>query len=95
MKTVNPRMFISRVGVALVVPCFVIALIVGARAVALAQGAQDDLLLIALAFGGAVLSVINGFGHRAGSKGARTTRSVGKTADQPNPRSASMIHLGY
>ena len=76
-------------------PFFVIALVVGARAIALAQGAEDDLLLIALAFGGAVFSVINGFGHRAGSKGARTTRSVSKTPDQPNPRNASMIHLGY
>ena len=95
MKAVNPRMFISLVGVALVVPFFVIALVVGARAVALAQGTQDDLLLIALAFGGAVASVINGFGHRSGSKGARTTRAVSKTTDQPNPRSASMIHLGY
>ncbi|MBA3765568.1 MAG: hypothetical protein H0W99_01010 [Acidobacteria bacterium] len=94
MKAVNPRIFISLVGVALVVPFFVIALVVGARAVALAQGAQDDLLLIALAFVGAVASVINGFGHRAGSKGVRTTRSVSKTPDQSNPRSASMIHLG-
>ncbi len=95
MKAVNPRMFISLVGVALVVPFFVIALVVGARAVALAQGAEDDLLLIALAFGGAVLSVINGFGHRAGGKGVRTTRSLSKAPDQPNPRRASMIHLGY
>ena len=95
MKAVNPRMFISLVGVALVVPFFVIALVVGARAVALAHGAQDDLLLIALAFCGAVFSVANGFGHRTASKGTRMTRSVNKTSDQPNPRSASMIHLGY
>ena len=95
MKAVNPRMFISLVGVALVVPFFVIALVVGARAVALAQGAQDDLLLIALAFGGAAFSVINGFGHRAASKGERTVLSVNETPDQPNPRIASMIHLGY
>ena len=94
MKAVTARMFISLVGVALVVPFFVVALLVGARAVALAQGAQDDLLLIALAFGGAVASIINGFGRRA-NKAGRMTRSISKVNDQPNPHSASMIHLGY
>jgi hypothetical protein len=92
MKAVTARMFISLVGVALVVPFFVVALLVGARAVALAQGAPDDLLLMALAFGGAVASVVNGFGRRA-SKMART---LGNTHDQPGAQnSASMIHLGY
>ena len=94
MKAVTARMFISLVGVALVVPFFVVALLVGARAVALAQGAQDDLLLIALAFGGAVASVINGFGRRA-SKTGRTERSLGETHERSGAQSASMIHLGY
>jgi hypothetical protein len=94
MKAVTARMFISLVGVALVVPFFVVALVVGARAVALAQGAQDDLLLIALAFGGAVASIINGFGRRTNKLG-RMPRSISKVNDQPSPRSASMIHLGY
>jgi hypothetical protein len=98
MKAVTARMFISLVGVALVVPFFVVALVVGARAIALAQGAQDDLLLVALAFGGALASIINGFGRRAKKqeRGRRSSRSsVSKVNDQPNPRSASMIHLGY
>jgi len=97
MKAVTARTFISLVGVALVVPFFVVALLVGARAVALAQGAQDDLLLIALAFGGAVASIINGFGRR--THNGRKVRSVGKEQDQKGPRRsggrASMIHLGY
>jgi hypothetical protein len=94
MKAVTARMFISLVGIALVVPFFVVALLVGARAVALAQGSQDDLLLIALAFGGAVASVINGFGRRA-SKTGGTARAFSKTHEQPSPRSTSVIHLGY
>jgi hypothetical protein len=97
MKAVNARMFISLAGVALVVPFFVVALLVGARAIALAQGAQDDLLLIALAFGGAVASIINGFGRR--THNGRKVRSVGKAQDQKGPHRsggrASMIHLGY
>lgn len=91
MKAVTARMFISLVGVALVVPFFVVALVVGARAIALAQGAQDDLLLIALAFCGAVASVINGFGRRA----SKTAGSLSKSHDRSNAHSASMIHLGY
>lgn len=94
MKAVTARMFISLVGVALVIPFFVFALIVGARAVALAQGAQDDLLLLALAFGGAVASVINGFGRRA-SKTGDNARAFSKTHEQSSPRSTSVIHLGY
>ena len=94
MKVVTARMLISLAGVALVVPFFVVALVVGARAVALAQGAQDDLLLIALAFGGAVASIINGFGRRA-KKNGRMTRTIGTLNDQQGPQSVHMIHLGY
>ncbi|HEX8142474.1 MAG TPA: hypothetical protein VF553_07750 [Pyrinomonadaceae bacterium] len=94
MKTVTARMFISLAGIALVVPFFVVALVVGARAVAFAQGAQDDLLLIALAFGGAVASIINGFGRRAQQSG-RKMRSTGTANDQHRSQSAYMIHLGY
>lgn len=97
MKAVTARMFISLVGVALVLPFFVFALLVGARAVALAHGAEDDLLLIALAFGGAVASIINGFGRR--THNGRKVRSVGNAQGQSRPRRsggrASMIHLGY
>lgn len=95
MKAITARMFISLIGVALVVPFFVIALVVGARAVALAQGAQDDLLLVALAFGGAAASVVNGFGRRTGKGESVEPSATGKANNQPSPRSASMIHLGY
>jgi hypothetical protein len=94
MKAITARMFISLIGVALVVPFFVIALVVGARAVALAQGTQDDLLLVALAFGGAVASVVNGFGRRT-AKGQSSERNAAGKANQSSPQSASMIHLGY
>jgi hypothetical protein len=53
MRSVTNRMLVSLVGVALAAPFFAIAVIVGARVVALAQNAQDELLLVGLAFGGA------------------------------------------
>ena len=93
MKAVTKRMLLSLVGVVLVAPFFAVALIVGARAVALSQGTPDDLLMMALAFGGAVASIVNGLGRRtAPSKrssqmpgGAKTVKAV----------DASVIGLGY
>ncbi len=95
MKPVTGRMFISLIGIALVVPFFVIALVVGARAVALAQGTQDDLLLVALAFGGAVASIVNGFGRRTAGGPRKERSSTAQAKEQSSPQSASMIHLGY
>ena len=94
MKVVKAKMLVSLVGLLLVAPFFAIALIVGARAVALSQGAQDDLLLVALALGGAAASIVNGMGRRS----AREKRAVGNTLEAANNarrRGASMIHLGY
>ena len=94
MKVVTAKMLVSLVGVLLVAPFFAVALIVGARAVALSQGAQDDLLLVALALCGAAASIANGMGRRplrekraAGNRVEATSKGAG--------RGASMIHLGY
>ena len=94
MRSVTNKMLISLVGVALAAPFFAIAVIVGARAMALAHNAQDDLLLVALATGGAALSMINGFGRRAG-KAERAARSRVETNDHANARGSSIINLGY
>jgi hypothetical protein len=92
MKAVTTKMLLSLVGVALVAPFFAVALIVGARAVALSQSTHDDLLMMALAFAGAAASIINGIGRR----NARAKRSqqmpaepTGQTGD------ISAIGLGY
>lgn len=94
MKIVNTKMIVSFAGLLLVAPFFAVALIVGARAVSLSQGTQDDLLLVALAVGGALASIVNGMGRRtkreehAGSKRVEATNGAGT-------RGTSMIHLGY
>jgi hypothetical protein len=87
-------MLVSLVGVALAAPFFAIAVIVGARAVALSQSAQDDLLLVGLAFGGALMSMINGFGRRTGKAGRRSSVRAGAKEDA-GAHGASVIHLGY
>ena len=94
MKIVSAKMIVSLIGLLLVAPFFVIAVIIGARAVALSQGAQDDLLLVALALGGAAASIINSMSHRA----KREKQASGEHAEAANnarARGAYMIHLGY
>jgi hypothetical protein len=95
MKTVTTKMIVSFAGLLLVAPFFAVALIVGARAVSLSQGTQDDLLLVALAVGGAVASIINGMGRRTHrEKNPGSSRPVEATSNA-GTRGTSMIHLGY
>jgi hypothetical protein len=94
MKAVTAKMLISLIGILLVAPFFAVALIVGARVVALSHGAQDDLLLVALALGGAAASIVNGMGRRSErEKHASDNRHEAK--EKAFSRAASMIHLGY
>jgi cytochrome c biogenesis protein CcdA len=87
-------MFLSLVGVALVAPFFAVALIVGARAVALAESTQDDVLLMALAFGGAIASMVNGLGLGT-TKAKRKHQLSAETNMQAQAVDASVIGLGY
>jgi hypothetical protein len=68
--------------------------IVGARVLALAQNAQDDLLLVGLATGGAVMSMINGFGRRAG-QAEQASRSRVHVQEDAEAHGPSVINLGY
>ncbi|MDT4894999.1 MAG: hypothetical protein QOH25_76 [Acidobacteriota bacterium] len=94
MKAVTTKMIVSLIGILLAAPFFIVAVIIGARAVALSQGAQDDLLLVALALGGAVASIANGMGQRAAREKHAASQHGGVT-DSTRTRGASMIHLGY
>ena len=93
MKAVTAKMLLSLIGILLVAPFFAIALIIGARAVSLSHGAQDDLLLVALALGGAAASIINGMGRAVKER----RRVAGKQAEATNGKHAHtscMINLG-
>ena len=94
MRSVTNKMLVSLVGVALAAPFFLIAVIVGARVVSLAESAQDDLLLIGLAAGGAVMSIINGFGRRTGQMEQATQSRIPPKEDAAS-HGTSMINLGY
>jgi hypothetical protein len=94
MKAVTAKMLLSLVGILLVAPFFALALILGARAVSLSHGAQDDLLLVALALGGAAASIINGMG-RAVKERRRVVSNPVEAAGKRRSRAFSMINLGY
>jgi hypothetical protein len=94
MKAVTTKLLVSLVGILLAAPFFAVALIVGARAVALSHGAQDDLLLVVLALCGAAASIFNGMGRRT-LKERRNTSSDGEAGNKALARRASMIHLGF
>lgn len=94
MKAVTTKMLLSLVGVVLVAPFFAVALIVGARAVALSQSTQDDVLMMALAFGGAVASIINGLGRRQ-ARGQRVQQVAAGANVRSEAVDASAIGLGY
>ena len=93
MKAVTTKMLVSLAGVLLAAPFFVVALILGARAVALSHGSQEDLLLVALALGGAAIGVANGMGRRAARE--KSTGEQREATGNTASHGASMIHLGY
>ncbi len=69
MKAVFAKSLVVLVGVVLVVPFVAAALLVGARAVAESGSTEQRLLLIGLAFAGALFSGLRNFG--SGDDGAR------------------------
>jgi hypothetical protein len=94
MKIVTTKMIVSFAGLLLVAPFFAVALIVGARAVSLSQGTQDDLLLVALAVGGALASIVNGMGRRTAQEKGTGSQHVEAT-NNAGTRGTSLMHLGY
>ena len=95
MKAVNAKWLVSLVGILLVAPFFAIALIIGARVVALSHGTKDDLLLAALALGGAAASIINGMGRRTSREKESNGSCQIEATSNAHSRRAFMIHLGH
>jgi hypothetical protein len=95
MKAITGKMLVSLVGVAVAAPFILIALIAGAHAVELAQSAQDEVLLVVLAFAGAAISMVNGFGRRTGRTPVKRTRTATAHAREESQAGASAVNLGF
>lgn len=64
MKIIATTIVFTAAGILLVIPFIAIALFVGNFAVKMAHASQNDLLLIAIALSGAVISMINGLSKK-------------------------------
>jgi hypothetical protein len=95
MKAITVKMLISLVGVAVAAPFILIALVAGARAVELAQNAQDEALLVVLALSGAVISMINGFGRRTSKRVRKDVRAETRARSEAPSEGASTVNLSY
>jgi hypothetical protein len=71
MKSITTKKIVSLAAIALAAPVFAVAIVVSARS---AGVAGNDLLLLALAFGGAAVSGLNGFGRRTAPARIRAGR---------------------
>ena len=95
MKTVNRKMLLSLLGIAVTTPFLVIALIIGARATALAADSfRGDLLVVVLALASLVASI--GEGRLVLKREAVPARrgSVESEGDS-DLRGVSTLHHGY
>jgi hypothetical protein len=86
-------MLVSLIGVALAIPFFALALVVGAHAVSLAHSSSDSLLLLLIGCCAATISVVNGIGRRTS---IAEKSSYGRSAlnDRAGTRKAAGFHFG-
>ncbi len=92
MKSLTAKMLMPLAIIAVAALLLIAALVVGGRAVALAQSTHDDLLLVALALGGAAASMANGFGRTLDIATKHTARREAQ-CDEVSP-DASALKLG-
>jgi len=71
MKSITTKEVVSLAGIALAVPLFALAVLISGRAAGVAGNGP---LLLALALGGAIISGLNGFGHRRAQGRVRVDR---------------------
>lgn len=97
MKSLTAKMLMSLAIVGIAALLLTAAVFVGGRAIASAQNAHDDLLIVALALGGATASMTGGFKRKQGVGETKHFRvlvsSEARNADATSANS-SMFHLG-
>jgi hypothetical protein len=94
MKTVNRKMLLSLLGIAVATPFLVIALVVGARATALADSLHGDLLVVVLALASFVASI--GEGRLVLKREAAPARRGNvKSEGEAELRGVSTLNPGY
>ena len=90
MRTVNRKVIVSLLGIAIATPFLVIALVAGFRAIALANGLQGGSLVVVLALASVVASLGEG---RMGLTPARRARV--KAESETDRTGLSTLNHGY
>lgn len=94
MKTANRKMLLSLLGIAVATPFLVIALVLGARATALADSLQGDLLVVVLALASLVAGI--GEGRLVLKREVVLARHGNADGEGDSDlRGASQFHPGY
>lgn len=94
MKSVNRKVLMTLIGVAIATPFLVIASLVGIHVSALAENVRADVLFVVLAVASAGLRILDG--HRANTgRTEQAERGYVKTNDSTDLRRVSTISPGY
>ncbi len=94
MKSLTEKTLMSLAVIAVAALLLAAALFVGGHAVALAQNAHDDLLLVALALGGATLSMVNNLKRERAGATKREAHLHREASAASVSREASVFHIG-
>lgn len=93
MKNTNRKMLLPLLGIVLATPFLVIALVLGLRATALADGMHGDLLVVVLALASLVASV--GEGRIVLKREVAPARRGNVEEGEPELRAVSTMNHGY
>jgi hypothetical protein len=94
MKSMNRKVLLSLLGIAIATPFLVIAIVVGAQVTAIADSLQGELLVVALALGGIFAGMGEGRIALRGETALATQRRLDTKSDT-NLNGASALNHGY
>ncbi len=91
MKAVFAKSLVTLVGVLFIAPFIIVALLIGARAVAGVETAEQQLWLVVLAFGGALSSAAKSFTSKRNE--ARVAQASCASRFNEKPAQHAFLHL--
>jgi hypothetical protein len=94
MKSVNRKVLMTLIGVAIATPFLVIASLVGVHVTALAENVRADMFFVVLALASVAIRILDGF-FAATGRTEQAERGYVKTNDSTDLRRVSTISPGY
>jgi len=94
MKLISTKILVSAFGIVIAIPFFVVAVVVGAHAIRLAQNSVNTTLLFCVICCAAAISVINGLGRKTSIAAVSPIRRSALGGAGSTQKSAG-IRLGF